>query len=236
MGDQPAAPGCEGGHLPCTEKDQVVSPSPWNHEIEKVANFVDQPEAQWPDPAHEQYLAELSEMMGALGNNPSVVVWVPFNEAWGQHKTVEVGELVKRRDPSRLVNVASGGNFFPTGDIVDRHSYPKPFFDVHEDRFKDYVRVVGEFGGHSLPVAGHMWNASMETFGYTKSSSRSALLERYRGTYNDLDGLAKQGVAGAIYTQTTDVEGELNGLLTYDHEVAKMEAEELQQVHHVLGV
>ena len=83
-------------------------------------------DAVWPDEAHNQFMFELDRMITGLENHPSIVVWVPFNEAWGQHRTSEVGQWTMRRDPTRLVNIASGGNFWPTGHIVDHHSYPHP--------------------------------------------------------------------------------------------------------------
>ncbi|MGV3485590.1 MAG: glycoside hydrolase family 2 protein, partial [Planctomycetaceae bacterium] len=100
-------------------------------------------DAQWSDKDHAQFMAEFEEMVSLLENHPSIVVWTPFNEAWGQHRTVEVGEWMVKRDPSRLVNVASGGNFWPVGDVVDEHSYPHPNFPFDRQRFKDFIQVVG---------------------------------------------------------------------------------------------
>mmetsp|Transcript_85204 Transcript_85204/g.222341 ORF Transcript_85204/g.222341 Transcript_85204/m.222341 type:complete len:249 (+) Transcript_85204:3-749(+) len=235
--DQPAAAGCEAGHTPCNDLARKVSPGNWPKWIERVKNFTVQPEAQWPEEAHHQYLAELAEMIRALRNNPSIVVWVPFNEAWGQHRTTEVSETIKRIDPSRLVNVASGGNFWPAGDIADRHNYPNPTFETGDTRFRDYVKVVGEFGGHTLPVDGHIWEKSHKgTFGYSNNEDVQGLLQSYNSTFQKLRRLVKNGVAGAIYTQTTDVEHELNGLLTYDREVAKISAEQLHEIHDGGGV
>jgi beta-galactosidase len=230
--DQPAAAGCEAGHTPCNDEARKVSPGNWPKMIERVKDYTAQPEAQWPEDAHQQYLAELAEMIRTLRNNPSIVVWVPFNEAWGQHRTTEVGETIKHMDPSRLVNVASGGNFWPVGDIVDRHNYPNPTFETGDTRFRDYVKVVGEFGGHTLPMDGHTWDKSHSgTFGYSNNENVQGLLQSYNHTFQKLRRLVKNGVAGAIYTQTTDVEHELNGLLTYDREVAKMSAEQLRKIH-----
>ncbi|MFT7172596.1 MAG: hypothetical protein ACI9NQ_000808 [Paracoccaceae bacterium] len=121
---------------------------------------------EWPVAAHEQYMAELDEMITDLESHPSIVVWVPFNEAWGQHNTVEVGEWTVKRDSTRHVNIASGGNFWPVGDIADMHAYPEPAFPFDESRFKDYLKVVGEFGGHGLPVKGHLWNTEADNWGY----------------------------------------------------------------------
>jgi beta-galactosidase len=115
-------------------------------------------DAIWPDADHSQWMTELKTMMDTLHNVPSIVVWTPFNEAWGQHRTMEVGKWTVAYDPSRLVNIASGGNFWPVGHIADQHSYPQPNFPLKDQRFNDYIKVVGEFGGHGFPVEGHLWN------------------------------------------------------------------------------
>ncbi len=148
---------------------------------------------------------------------------------------MEVGKWTVKRDPSRLVNIASGGNFWPVGDIVDRHAYPHPDFPFDPERFADYIKVVGEFGGHGFPVQGHLWDAKRENWGYgglpkTKQEYR----ERYVKSLKILDELRKQGIAAGVYTQTTDVEGEINGLMTYDRKVIKIPAEELNELHRTL--
>jgi beta-galactosidase len=105
-------------------------------------------EGQWTNGEHAQFMKEFDEMVTALESNPSVVVWVPFNEAWGQHRTAEVGKWISARDPSRLVNVASGGNFVATGDIVDNHNYPPPSFPAgHLSDYRDFVKVGREGKG-----------------------------------------------------------------------------------------
>lgn len=193
-------------------------------------------DAEWPDDAHAQYLLELERMMDTLKNHPSIVVWVPFNEAWGQHRSVEVGNWVAKRDPSRLVNIASGGNFFPVGDIADAHAYPDPKFPFDPDRFDAFIKVVGEFGGHGFPVDGHLWNPDQKNWGYGKKlpESLDEYKARFRGTLEQLNQLRQEGIAAGVYTQTTDVEIEINGLLTYDREVAKIPAEELAEIRREL--
>ena len=91
-------------------------------------------DAIWPDAQHKQFMFELDQMITTLESHPSIVSWVPFNERWGQHRTMEVGRWTVERDPSRLVNVASGGNFWPVGDIVDAHSYPDPEFPFSDGK------------------------------------------------------------------------------------------------------
>ena len=190
----------------------------------------------WPDEAHEQFMYELKEMIDYLYNAPSIVSWVPFNEAWGQHRTLEVGKWTMAYDPSRLVNVASGGNFWPVGDVVDHHSYPHPHFPVYDSRFKEYLKVVGEFGGHGFVVdKKNLWNPGAKNWGYGGlPKSKEELLGRYRESIQRMIRLKQAGVAGGIYTQTTDVEAEVNGLMTYDREVQKFPAEELRRLHEKL--
>lgn len=189
-------------------------------------------DADWPDEHHAQYTHELERMVDLLENHPSIVVWVPFNEAWGQHRTMEVGQWVSERDPSRLVNIASGGNFWPVGDIADHHAYPEPDFPFDQERYGDYIKVVGEFGGHGFPVEGHLWNPELRNWGYGQlPETHEEHVARYRASIERLRALKDQGIAAGVYTQTTDVESEINGLLTYDREVAKIPAEELAKIH-----
>jgi cyclophilin family peptidyl-prolyl cis-trans isomerase len=192
-------------------------------------------DADWPDEQHAQFMLELERMIGTLENHPSIVVWVPFNEAWGQHRTMEVGEWVARRDPSRLVNIASGGNFWPVGDIVDAHRYPHPGFPFNAARDDRFVMVMGEFGGHGYPVPGHLWDANRRNWGYGGLPQTEAeYKDRYATSIRMLDELRAQGIAAGVYTQTTDVEGEVNGLMTYDRRVAKIPAPELAALNRRL--
>ena len=194
----------------------------------------DPKDAEWPDEHHAQFMVELERMIDNLESHPSIVCWVPFNEAWGQHRTAEVGAWVARRDPSRLVNIASGGNFWPVGDIVDAHKYPHPGFPFEQGkdgRFDGYVKVVGEFGGHGYPVKGHLWDAERDNWGYGGlPKSEAEYKERFATSIKMLNELRPQGIAGAVYTQTTDVEGEINGLMTYDRKSIKIPAEELAEI------
>ncbi|MCA9179315.1 MAG: hypothetical protein KDB14_32880 [Planctomycetales bacterium] len=195
-------------------------------------------DADWPDDHHQQFMVELERMIDELESHPSIVVWVPFNEAWGQHRTVEVGQWTSRRDPSRLVNVASGGNFWPAGDVVDAHAYPHPSFPFQRGeggRFDNYIKVMGEFGGHGLPVDGHLWDLNRRNWGYGGlPKDKAEYRERYLTSLRMLNELRAQGIAAGVYTQTTDVEGEINGLMTYDRKVIKIPAEELAKLHRVL--
>lgn len=174
-------------------------------------------DASWPDEHHEQWVLEYKRMVDLLRDHPSIVVWTPFNEAWGQHRTVEVGKMAMEYDPTRLINIASGGNFHPVGHIADKHEYPHPGFPLGDPRFDDYIKVVGEFGGHGFPVKGHVWDPTKENWGYGGlPGSIEEWRQRYERSIDVLSRLRQLGVAGGVYTQTTDVEGEINGLLTYD--------------------
>ncbi len=211
-------------------QDQVSGgPSP------KWTRLAPDPEdADWPDGRHAQWMLELERMIDELDSHPSIVVWVPFNEAWGQHRTVEVGEWLVKRDPTRIVNVASGGNFWPAGHIVDEHAYPHPHFPFDRDvngRFDGFVKVVGEFGGHGFPVEGHLWRPGSHNWGYGGLPKDEAeYLDRYRESLRILGELRGKGIAAGVYTQTTDVEGEINGLLTYDRRVTKIPAKVLAEI------
>ncbi len=195
-------------------------------------------DATWPEEQHQQFMVELEAMIGSLENHPSIVCWVPFNEAWGQHQTTEVGKWTIERDPSRSVNIASGGNFWPIGDIVDEHRYPHPGFPFELDtngRFDDFIKVIGEFGGHGYPVKGHLWDTNRRNWGYGGLPKNEAeYKERYITSLNMLDELRRQGIAAGVYTQTTDVEGEINGLMTYDRKVIKIPAKYLAEMHKAL--
>ena len=195
-------------------------------------------DAKWPVEQHKQFMLELDRMISSLENHPSIVSWVPFNERWGQHMTMDVGKWTVERDPTRLVNIASGGNFWPIGDVVDAHKYPHPEFPFEQGtggRFDDFIKVMGEFGGHGFPVKGHLWDQSRRNWGYGGlPKNESEYKARYVTSLKMLNDLRFQGIAGGVYTQTTDVEGEINGLMTYDRKVVKIPAEELAKLHEVL--
>ncbi|SIN69703.1 glycoside hydrolase family 2 protein [Chitinophaga niabensis] len=166
------------------------------------------------------YREEWNAIMEALHNVPSIVVWVPFNEAWGQFKTTEITEWTMQKDPSRLVNSASGGNFFLTGHIIDLHNYPDPAMPQPDIYGAKQAIVLGEFGGLGLPVDGHVWQQK-DNWGYQSFKTPEELFKRYSTFTDRLEDLIRQGLSAAVYTQTTDVEVEINGLMTYDRKVIK---------------
>ena len=175
------------------------------------------------------YYKEWTEIIGQLKNYPCIAVWVPFNEAWGQFDTKEVAAYTKGLDPTRLVNYASGGNWEAgcPGDILDSHHYPTPKLHVWED---DKANVLGEYGGIGMPVEGHVWNIDRK-WGYVKLSDSKAVTDKYITYAQKLDSLVTAGCSAAVYTQTTDVEGEVNGLLTYDRKVIKLDQERVREVN-----
>jgi len=172
------------------------------------------------DQAKKQFELEWTRVIGFLRNHPSIVMWVPFNEGWGQHDTERYVELTKKIDPTRLVNNASGWADKEVGDVHDIHKYPGPAAPpVEENR----AAVLGEFGGLGLPVKEHTWQAE-KNWGYRSYETREALTEAYVKLIANLRSLIGGGLSAAVYTQTTDVEIEVNGLMTYDRAMVKMDA------------
>jgi len=165
------------------------------------------------------YYKEWTDIINEHRAYPSVVVWVPFNEAWAQFDTEKVAEYTKNLDPTRLVNPASGGNHRPCGDILDMHHYPEPYMFF---KAPDYCLVLGEYGGIGCPVEGHLWKED-NNWGYVKFEDFGVVTDKYVEFTEILKGLVKEGFSAAVYTQTTDVEIEVNGLMTYDREIDKLD-------------
>ncbi|GAB6119468.1 glycoside hydrolase family 2 protein [Dysgonomonas termitidis] len=179
----------------------------------------------------KQFEYELKQMIDQLGNYPSIVMWVVFNEGWGQYGEKALIDWTKQYDPSRLTNI-SGWVDFGNGDISDVHRYPGP--GRIENAGKGRAFVVGEFGGLGLPVQGHTWIESDKNWGYETFTDIDVFRKNYEHLIFELDLLADQGLSAAIYTQTTDVEIETNGLLTYDRKKEKIPAADLNQLHKKL--
>ena len=181
--------------------------------------------------AKANYYKEWGEIMNQVKKFQCVVVWVPFNEAWSQFDTKNVVAFTKRIDPTRLVNQSSGGNWEQgVGDILDNHHYPYPAFRMWD---KDMINVLGEYGGIGLPLQGHLWQED-RNWGYVQYKNGDEVLAEYTDFAEQLKQLIKQGCCAAVYTQTTDVEGEVNGLMTYDRKVIKMDEKKLREVN--LGI
>jgi hypothetical protein len=177
------------------------------------------------------YERELRALVYGRYNHPSIVVWVPFNEGWGQFDTVRILNLTKQWDPSRLVDGASGGNHFPAGDLIDHHQYPGP---GSPPAVTDRAMVLGEFGGLGLPIKGHTWQDE-KNWGYRSFKTSDELTEAYFALIKNLQPMIEEtGLSSAVYTQLTDVETEVNGLMTYDRKVIKMPSEKLAALHRGL--
>ncbi len=177
--------------------------------------------------SEENYRREWKAILDLLISNPCVVSWVPFNESWGQFKTMDIAQWTKQYDPSRLVNPASGGNFYPVGDILDIHHYPDPKMTLYDG---NRATVLGEYGGIGLAVEGHLWLKD-RNWGYVQYKTSKEATDAYIEMAEKLKKLIKSGFSAAIYTQTTDVEIEVNGLMTYDRKVAKLEADRVRKVN-----
>jgi hypothetical protein len=179
-------------------------PSGWN----------DTPEAR------AEFEREMREMLAERHNHPSIVVWVPFNEKWGQFDTRRIVSVIEATDSSRLVNDVSGWQHENAGDIIDVHRYQGPQAMRGEN---GRIAVVGEFGGLGYKEAGHAWAG--DAWGYGGLfPDRDALADRYdllvKRLYHDRD---THGIGAGVYTQLTDVEVELNGFFTYDRAILKFD-------------
>lgn len=164
---------------------------------------------------------ELDAMIATLGNSPSVIAWVVFNEGWGQFDTVRWAEHVAATDPTRLVDAASGWiDSAGAGHVRDVHVYhPGPRMPAKRDPQR--AEILGEWGGLGLEINGHRW--PKRAFAYKKLADVDELTSHYEQRLQQLLTLAQRGFAAAVYTQTTDVEGEINGVLTYDRERIKLD-------------
>jgi len=173
------------------------------------------------------YRKEWKVIIDMLISSPCIVSWVPFNEAWGQFKTVEIAEWTKSYDPTRLVNPASGGNFYPVGDILDIHNYPEPKMTLYDG---NRVCVLGEYGGIGLVFDDHLW-VKDRNWGYVQYKTSAEATDVYVAFVEKLKKLIPSGFSAAIYTQTTDVEIEVNGLMTYDRKVIKLDESRIRKVN-----
>lgn len=181
------------------------------------------------------YRKEWKEIMDYLYSYPSIGVWVPFNEAWGQFKTQEIVEWTKQYDPSRLVNPASGGNHYHLGDMLDLHNYPHPEMYLYDGQ---RATVLGEYGGIGWANKEHLWEPD-RNWGYVQFNSSNEVTNEYIKYAEQLKQMIRQGFSAAVYTQTTDVEVEVNGLMTYDRAVVKIDEGRVRKVNqeicHILN-
>ena len=206
--------------MPCFASNNL---NKWGvHNYNEGTDFPATPQAK------ANYYKEWSEIMAQVKKFPCIVMWVPFNEAWGQFDTKAVVDFTREQDPTRLINMSSGGNWEPDcGDVMDNHHYPYPAMYLWEPKM---ATVLGEYGGIGLPLEGHLWQTD-RNWGYVQYKNGDEVLDEYARFADQLILLIKQGVCGAVYTQTTDVEGEVNGLMTYDRKVVKMNEEKLREIN-----
>jgi beta-galactosidase/beta-glucuronidase len=197
------------------------SPQWQNHQYFNGTELKRSPESE------ANFRAEWKGIMDYLYSHPSIVCWVPFNEAWGQFKTEEITDWTKSYDPSRLVNPASGGNFYHAGDMIDLHNYPGPAMYLFDGA---RANVLGEYGGIGLALEGHLW-ATDRNWGYVQFKNSKEVTDQYVEYAEQLLKMIKSGFTAAVYTQTTDVEGEVNGLMTYDRKVIKMDEERVREIN-----
>jgi len=181
--------------------------------------------------SRDQYALDLQKTVELLYNTPCIAVWVPFNEGWGQFDSLSFTQILWELDPTRLVDHASGWHDQGGGDFKSRHVYFRPVKLRHDG---SRSLVLSEFGGYSLAVPGH--TASSRTFGYRRYGSQEELLEGWRALYEKeiLPCLERQALSGAVYTQLSDVEEEVNGILTYDRKVCKLEPNAVRSMNRAL--
>lgn len=185
-------------------------------------------DCQVPPLWKENYYNEWREIIQDLRCFQSILVWVPFNEAWGQFDTEEAAAFTKALDPTRFVDAASGGNLRFCGDIIDVHHYPAPAMNAFD---RKYVNVLGEYGGIGYPVEGHLWQKDAN-WGYGNvMTNGDDVLKLYEEFAEMLKTFVANGCAAAVYTQTTDVEVEVNGLMTYDRKVIKIDEKRLAEIN-----
>ncbi len=213
-------------------KHVKVEPDRWYYWCDKLGLLVwqDMPSAHVGDNrtdeirngnenAAKQFETELKALVEQHWNHPCIVMWVPFNEGWGQYDTPRISDWVKKFDPTRLVNNASGWTDRKAGDVIDMHNYPGPGVPKLEE---NRAAVLGEFGGLGLPVKGHTWQDE-KNWGYRSFKTSEELTDAYLGLIKKLHPLTGDGgLCAAVYTQTTDCEVEVNGLMTYDRAMVKL--------------
>ncbi|MFF1838150.1 PA14 domain-containing protein [Streptomyces sp. NPDC058231] len=212
-----------------------VEPDRWFYWADKLGLLVwqDMPAMNTVNPsaaARTEYEHEMKEMIDEHYNHPSVVMWVTFNEGWGQYDEARIADQAKSWDPTRLVNSMSGINLGVdggTGDIIDEHGYPSPALPAPDGQ---RALVSGEYGGLGLAVPGHAWAVQQSYI----AVDQSTYTDDYLTKLDEVRALACKGGNGAVYTQISDVEGELNGLLTYDRRIVKPDVKRVEAAQDAL--
>lgn len=224
-----------------------VEPQRWYYHCDRLGVLVwqDMPNLWEPEDVdsvaiRSQFRAELKEMIDQHISSPSIIMWVPFNENWGAFEVTDITDWVKNYDPTRLVNGNSGYNYAPgyrraygdpgNGDFVDLHHYGK-IEDKALPRPDDKrAASLGEFGGKGLFVRGHLW--PVQNNAYEMMLNKEILTDTYVLMLNEIEQrMIYRGLGAAIYTQTSDVEHEINGLFTYDRNVEKMDFSKVKYIN-----
>lgn len=176
----------------------------------------------------EEFRRELIEMIDRLYNHTSICLWVPFNEGWGQFEAKEIGEFVKKYDPTRIVDHASGWYDMGGPELISVHRYILP---VTLPKITDRPFVLSEFGGYSQVIKGHVWDEK-KSFGYKMYKTRAGLTAAYKKLYEkQIIPLIEKGLSAAVYTQVSDVEFEVNGIFTYDRKIIKIEEQTIRELN-----
>ena len=174
----------------------------------------------------KNFYNEWKEIINYCNFFQSIIIWVIFNEGWGQFNTEKVFNFTKNIDNSRIINSASGGNYRKIGDILDLHCYPEPIYYLNDP---NQINVFGEYGGLSLEIKNHVWDIKNQNNGFCKS--KEEVTTYYEKFIDKIIKYSMIGISGAIYTQITDVENELNGLITYDRKVIKIDEERVKKAN-----
>ncbi len=210
-----------------TRKHMKIEPDRWYYWADKLGLMVwqDMPgaHAEKSAEATKQFEGELKAMVESHYNHPCIVMWIPFNEGWGQYDTQRIANWIKELDPTRMINGASGGLPPEFGEVHDSHAYYEPTAQKSDGQ---RVEVNGEFGGRALLIPGH--TVTQKIFGHpggTILGSPWEATQQYcrlaRVGWSERD----KGLCGIIYTQLTDIEGECNGWITYDRAVVKVDVD-----------
>ncbi len=218
-------------------KHVKVEPERWYYWCDKLGIIVMQdmpsgdkfigtrdPDTKRSKESKDNFGAELNAMATTHLNHPSVCVWVLFNEGWGQSDTAEWTHWLKTQYPNQLVDSTTGWSDRGVGDFFDIHSYPGPDMPAADPK---RCLFLGEFGGLGLPVPGHIWEE--KGWGYESFKTSQELTDKFVALFSKLRELKANGLSGAVYTQTTDVETELNGLMTYDRAILKMDEKRVRE-------
>ena len=215
-------------------KHVKVEPARWYYWADKLGLLVwqDMPSMQGSSSAADrtQFESEMQKMVENLHNSPSIILWVVFNEGWGQYDTVRLTNWVMNMDPSRLVSCASGWTDYDAGHVIDWHSYPAPGSPTPT---ATRAAVCGEYGGIGMKVEGHMWDSN--SWGYTMVNNGDELASYYGSLVGMLSSFKDiPGLCAGVYTQITDVEVEINGLITYDRKIIKSTIPQITQANGLI--